>query len=310
MSATDGEFLSEFTMQLADLCADYVANNERVQSPETRRLLRVVIRNFEKFLRREGVAADLTDEQIKHFGMARRAAGLALSTIDGELSKLMAIKRYAADRGLTPRPMLRIAKSQSPTPVAFLRWQIRRLWREAQRSKATIGGVPGSLYWPSLLDLLWDSGERIRAIYRLDRRDIDLRGRWVTFRERKGQGAVLVKRIRRKTAKQLRKLMQSNTEDRLFSVVCLGTIYHQYETLLTDAGLPTDRHSKFHCLRKSHASYLHLAGGDSRASLGHATEAVTIKHYHDVKITGSKQAIDYLFSPFCWWDRLLALVGL
>lgn len=268
-------------MLLVDLCADYVTNNERVQSPETRRLLRVVIRNFEKFLARPGVAADLSDEQIKHFGMSRRAAGLALSTIDGELSKLMAIKRYAADRGLTPRPVLRIAKSRSPAPVAFVRWQIRRLWKQSRRSTANLGGVPGSIYWPALLDLLWDSGERIRAIYHLRRVDIDLRGRWVTFRERKGQGAVMVKRIRRQTAKHLRKLMQSHSDDQPFSVVSIGTIYHQYETLLSDAELPTDRHSKFHCLRKSHASYLHVAGGDSRASLGHSNEATTIKHYHD-----------------------------
>ena len=296
-------------MTLLELCADYVTNNERVQSPETRRLLRVVIRNFEKFLGHPGDPSELSDQQIKRYGMARRASGLALSTVDGELSKLMAIKRYAADRGLTPRPMLRIAKSQTPTPVAFVRWQIRRLWREAGRSQASIGGVHGAVYWLALLNLLWDSGERIRAIYRLQRSDIDLRGRWVTFRERKGQGRTIVKRVRRSTAKCLRTLMQAHAHDQLFAVVSIGTIYHQYETLLSDAGLPTDRHSKFHCLRKSHASYLHLAGGDSRASLGHSSEAITVRHYHDPKITETEQPVDLLFDPLPWWARMLAFCG-
>lgn len=296
-------------MHLDDLCAEYIENNERIQSPDTRRLIRVVVGNFQKHLGRSGAAADLTDTDIKRYGAARRKAGFALTTIDGELSKLMALKRYAALRGLTSPPLFRVAKSPTPTPIAFTRWQLRRLWKFARRSTASIGNVPGYVYWPAILDLLWDSGERIRAIYRLDRRDIDLINRWVTFRERKGNGKVLVKRIRRCTARSLRRLMRAHDGDKLFAAISLGTIYNQYDTLLADAGLPTDRHSKFHCLRKSHASYLHLAGGDSRASLGHSTEAVTVRHYIDPRIAGEKQAIDFLFSPLGWWDRLLAWIG-
>lgn len=296
-------------MLLDVLCSEYVVCNERISSRETIRLINVCLRNFQKYLGRPGEASDLTDEQIKRFGVARRQAGIALTTIDGELSKLVALKRFAAERGLTPYPVLRVAKSHTPTPVAFLRWQLRRLWRFARKCKSDIGGIRGNIYWLALLDLLWDSGERIRAIYLLKRSDIDLRGRWVTFRDRKGNGQVLFKRIRRVTARRLNRLMQSSEGDQFFAVVCLGTVYNQYETLLEDAGLPTDRHSKFHCLRKSHASYLHLAGGNSRASLGHSTEATTVRHYHDPRIVESVQPIDLLFNPLSWWDRLMASLG-
>lgn len=296
-------------MQIDQLCSEYVASNERIQSLDTVRMLRVVARHFAKFLERQALASDLTDDQIKRYGIARRQAGLALATIDGELAKLVALKRYAAQRGLVDHPIMRVAKNQAPTPVAFFRWQIRRLWKEASRSQSVIGGVPGCIYWPALLNLIWDSGERIRAVHRLNRNDIDLRGRWVTFRERKGNGKSLVKKVRRSTARSLRKLMKCNKGDQPFAVVCLGTIYNQYETLLEDADLPTDRRSKFHCLRKSHASYLHAAGGDSRASLGHSTEAITVRHYHDPRIVQSVQPIDLLFNPLGMWDRCLSWLG-
>ena len=296
-------------MLLATLCAEYIEQNPRVQSAETIRLIGVVCRNFQRFLSRTGKAADLTDANLRAFSRSRRGAGKSLATIDGELSKLMALAKYAAQRGLVPMPLLRVPKSPACVPVAFLRYQIRRLWRAAYRSTTAIGGVPGCIYWPALLDVLWDSGERIRAIYSLSRTDIDLCGRWITFRNRKGQGRPMVKRIRRVTAKNLRRLLQSHVMPEPFAVACMGTIYNQYHTLLADAGLPTDRHSKFHCLRKSHASYLHLAGGDSRASLGHSSDAVTVRHYFDARIVAGRQPIQLLFNPLGLWDRLAGWLG-
>lgn len=293
-------------MQLDSLCADYIRNNDRVSSAETVRLIGVVARNFGRFLGRDPLAADLTDSNIRAFVAARRQAGRSLATIDGEVAKLMAVAKYAALRGFVSPPTMRVPKSATPAPQAFLRGQLRRLWRSAYRSQAAIAGVPGCAYWPALLDLLWDSGERIRAIYQIERADIDLAGRWVTFRRRKGGGRTLVKRIRRTTANNLRRLLQASTLDRPFAGVCMGTIYNQYHHLLADAGLPTDRHSKFHCLRKSHASYLHVAGGDSRESLGHSSDAVTVRHYFDSRITGKRQPIDLLFDPLGLVGRLRA----
>ena len=296
-------------MQLDDLRSEYVANNQRIQSAKTIRLLKTCISNFEKYLGRRADTADLTDEELARYIIVRRTQGRAASTIDGEVAKLLALKRYAAVRGLSTQPILRFAKSQPPTPIAFLRWQLRKLWKAAHAAESAIGEVPGRIFWPALLDAVWDSGERIWAVYSLERCDIDLRTRWVTFRERKGQGRVMHKRVRRATVRSLAKLMQSHDLPQVFAVVSLATIYNQYEVLLAKAGLPTDRHSKFHCLRKSHASYLHVRGGNSRESLGHTTEAITIRHYHDPRIVTIHQPADILFSPFGWWDRILCWFG-
>lgn len=172
-----------------------------------------------------------------------------------------------------------------------------------------MGPVPARLFWPALLDAVWDSGERIWAVYSLERCDIDLHTRWVTFRERKGQGRIMHKRVRRATIRSLQKLMEAHDLPQVFAVVSLATIYNQYEVLLAKAGLPTDRHSKFHCLRKSHASYLHVAGGDSRASMGHSSDEVTVKHYYDPRVTNRKQPIQYLFHPMGFMDRILCWFG-
>jgi integrase len=296
-------------MLLDDLRSEYVANNQRIQSAKTIRLLKTCIGNFEKHLGRVGSVADLTDEELARYIVQRRTQGRAASTIDGEVAKLLALKRYAALRGLSTQPILRFAKTPPPTPVAFLRWQLRKLWRAAYAADVAIGAVPGCIFWPALLDVLWDSGERIWSVYSLDRGDIDLHMRWVTLRDRKGQGRVMHKRLRRRTVRSLGRLIQAHEQEKVFGVVSLATIYNQYEVLLAKAGLPTDRHSKFHCLRKSHASYLHVRGGNSRESLGHTTEAITIKHYHDPRIVIANQPADILFSPFGFWDRILCWFG-
>lgn len=295
-------------MELSAFIADYVANNDRVRSAETIRVLNVAGRNLSAHLGRPATTKDLADASVRAYLKARREAGKSLATIDGEAAKLLALAKYGALRGLCPAPQLKLPKSPTPLPVAFTRQQLQKLWRAAHACETTIGGVAGRVYWPALLDVLWDSGERIRAIYCLERGDIDLDNRWVTFRNRKGNGRPMVKSVRRPTAKHVRALMQAHSAPTLFGVACLGTIYHQFEHLLADAGLPIDRHSKFHCIRKSHASYLHLAGGDARASLGHSSDAVTVRHYIDPRIASGKQPIKLLFNPLGTWGWIRRLL--
>jgi integrase len=296
-------------MSLDELRAEYIAKNQRIQSLKTIRLLNVVVSNFEKYLQRQATVDDLSDEGIAEFRKHRRTEGMADSTVDGEVAKLLALKRYAAARGISAQSILRFRRTPPPTPVALLKWQIRKLWKAAYRADGVVGPVPARIFWPALLDVLWDSGERIYAVYSLERPDIDARTRWVTFRQRKGNGRVMHKRMRRVTIRNLQRLIEAHDEPQVFGVVSPATIYSQYSVLLAKAGLPTDRHSKFHCLRKSHASYLHAAGGDSRASLGHSTEAVTIQHYHDPRVTLRKQPLDFLFNPLGLWGRILCWFG-
>lgn len=78
---------------------------------------------------------------------------------------------------------------------------------------------------------------------------------------------------------------------------CPATIYNRYRKILEEAGLPTDRNHKFHCLRRSVASYFEAVGGDATKLLGHSTRRVTEKSYLDPTITETKHASDLLFRP-------------
>jgi integrase len=170
--------------------------------------------------------------------------------------------------------------------------------------------VPGNLVLTALLAVIWNTGERIGALCEVKRSDIDLRGRWVTITSRKNSGRTLVRRLSRSTIRELRRLLDASPHVKPFGYVHRGSLYHHLKKLLAEAGLPADRRHKFHCLRRSHASYLHAAGGDARESLDHADEKTTRDHYYDRRITRARDAIHWLFDPLGLWSRLLAAFGL
>lgn len=296
-------------MLLAELCADYLAGNPSIRSPHTERLLRTSVAHFGRFLERCPFANDLTDKRLTAYIRHRQRLGMAAATVEREAAKLLTLARYGAARGLLELPLLRIEKAPPAVPIAFLRGEVRQLFRAASGYRATIGGVPGNLVLVALLSVIWDTAERIGALCEVHRSEIDLRGRWITITSRKNSGRTLVRRLSRSTVRELRKLLAASTNDKPFGFVHRGSLYHHLAKVLESAGLPADRRHKFHCLRRSHASYLHAAGGDARESLDHADEKTTRDHYFDPRITGMKNAISRLFHPFGWWDRLLSALG-
>ena len=298
-------------MRLDALREDYVATNPAIRSNETRRLLRISTSRFAEFLGRECDAADLTDRNLAAYMQHRRSMGIAETTLERETAKLLTLARYAALCGLTPPPRMRLVKSPLGAPVALLRHEVRALWKAAAGYQTAVGGVSGHLYMTALLDTLWDTGSRLGAVYAITRGDIDLAGRWVTLRTLKGGGAVQVRQVRRATAKSLAKLLAASAGPRPFAVFGhQSSLYHHLNKLLAVAGISVDRRHKFHCLRRSHASWLYRAGGDATQSLGHATEATTRKYYLDCRVIGGKQAVELLFNPTSLWGRVRQSCGL
>jgi integrase len=118
-----------------------------------------------------------------------------------------------------------------------------------------------------------------------------------------------MRRLRRSTARSLRQLAEAGAV-KPFGFVHRGTLYHHLENLLRAAGLPTDRRHKFHCLRRTHASYLKRAGGDARESLDHQSDETTRRYYFDPRVCGAQNVLAFLFHPFSLFDRLLMWLGL
>jgi integrase len=299
-------------MLLTELCADYIECNANIGSNGTAQLYRFSVRHFEKFLGRPPSVADLSDGQLAAYMRHRKKLGRMPTTINNEAKKLLALWRYAAapPRLLVPPPTVQVPRLSPATPHAYLRSELRRMFRTARKSNRVIGGVPVPIYYTALLSVVFDSGERIAAIIKTERGDYDLRGRWVTLRHRKHEGQIVRKRLRRSTIRAVKKLFAAHDNESPFGYVHISTVYYHQNAIQEDAGLSVSDRRKFHAIRKSHASYLHAAGGDSTESLGHSSDEITRRVYHDPQITCRWQPIDYLFNPLGWWDRLLAWLGL
>lgn len=296
-------------MLLQELCDDYLSTNPAIRSPHTERLILTSAKHFARHLGRTPLVADLTDRELVAYVKHRRSLGRAEATIEREAAKLMSVWRYAAHRQLVAPPLIHLRKAKVDTPVAFLRWEVRKLFRAAARYPSPIAGVPGHLVLVALLAVIWDTAERIGALCEVTRADIDCDGRWITIRSRKNGGRTLIRPLRRTTARALRELLAANPAKKPFGFVHRGSLYHHLDKVLALAGLPQTRRHKFHCLRRSHASYLHAAGGDARESLDHADEQTTRTRYYDPRVAGPANVLRFLFDPLSWYDRLMAWLG-
>jgi integrase len=301
-------------MILRLLIAEYLSENPNVKSIHTERLLETSAKHFGSFLGREPEVADLTDKGVTGFIRYRQKLGRAPATVEREAAKLLTLWRYAACCGFVAPPRMRVEKAPPAEPIAFLKWEVRRLFRAAARYRSPIAGVDGAVMLVALLSVCFDTAERIGALCEVDRADIQIVagwlsvGGWITIRSRKNGGRTIVRKLRGSTARALRKHLAGCPHKKPFGFVHRGTLYYHLARLLKQAGLPESRRHKFHCLRRSHASYLHAAGGNAQESLDHADASTTRRHYFDSRITRTQHAIDRLFNPFGLWDRLLAWV--
>jgi len=129
---------------------------------------------------------------------------------------------------------------------------------------------------------------------------IDWDSRWVVFvaSERKGGVREHTARISQPTVRALKRLQgYTGSSPGPFLFADRSTMYYHYERLLTKAGLPADAKSKFQRIRRSHATHLHLAGGDATASLGHSSDSITRRHYLDSRLLLTASAEKLLFRP-------------
>lgn len=301
-------------MILRLLIAEYLAENANVKSPHTERLLETSAKHFGGYLGREPCVSDFTDKTVTGFIRHRQKLGRAPATVEREVAKLMTLWRYAACCGFVQPPRMRVEKAPPAEPVAFLKGEVRKLFREAARYPSSIAGVDGAMLLVALLSVCWDSAERIGALCEVERSDIQIVqgwifiSGWITIRSRKNGGRTIVRKLRPSTARALQKLLAACPHKKPFGYVHRGSLYYHLTRLLRQAGLPESRRHKFHCLRRSHASYLHAAGGNAQESLDHADASTTRRHYFDSRITRTQHAIDRLFHPMRMRDRLVSWI--
>lgn len=269
----------------------------RSRSPRTKVLYQSTIRTFGKFLQREPLLSDLTDETASRFLGWYRSLGRSPYSVNKERDNLLAMWRFAARKRLVEQfPDVKPDLEPVRIPQAWSKSEINRLFRACRKAEGWIAGVPASGWWLALHHVAWDSGERVTALISLTWANVDLEGGWVTMpaETRKGGHEDRQYKISPDCIAALRAI-ELPLRTMVFPWPYAPTyLWLRYKEILELANLPTDRKSMFHRLRKSVASHYEAAGGDATALLGHSTRKVTAA-YLDPRIVVQPQAMDRLF---------------
>jgi integrase len=139
-----------------------------------------------------------------------------------------------------------------------------------------IGDVPARIWWPALIQVLWQSAERVGAILSV-RKDDYMRPRMLVRAEyRKGGKRDQLYTFSDSVCDLLDILMTSRNGPQLFSWPKQREyMWDRFGRIVTAAGLGGGRRVKFHQLRRSAATHYAARGGDATALLDHSNPRIT-----------------------------------
>lgn len=271
----------------------------RSGSASTANLYHIYIRHLAGFLGRPPVVADFSDDMLGRYASYRRAMPKSVATVNGELAKFKALWTFACKRGvLRVWPTIEDEPEPQRVPMAYLEVELQSLWTACRSVEGMVGDVPAGDFWYALALTLWDSGERVGAVLQLRWEHLDALGGWLTVPAefRKGRVKERVYRLHPETAAALNKMRPHRCKLLFAWPYCSKYLWDCWEKILDSAGLPTDRRSKFHRIRRSHASHAEAGGLNATELLGHESRRTTLG-YLDPRITVKRHASDVLFRP-------------
>lgn len=282
---------------LKEICTTYYfSSNPSIRSPKTIAQYGYALANFAEALGHVPTIADLTDDSISVMLAFLVRRKLKPKTINERAGRIVALWKWLyLRRRIDTLPQPQQLPVPRTTPLAWTKAELDQLLGACAYQGGMVGDLPASWWWASLHYVLWDSGERIGAL-------IQSRWEWIS------DGWLIIPAEVRK----------SQTEDKTYrlsqeSVAWLDTIrrprrdlvwpwpyaesylWIAYKKLRKRAGLPTDRRSSFHRMRRSVASHFEAAGGNATELLGHSDRRLTKRSYLDVRIVKAPQASDLLF---------------
>jgi len=278
-------------MLLQDLLADYYAPLKGV-SARTVRLYGFTLSAWADLLGRQPEISDLDELSVARF-LARRLEARSTATAAKDRAQIRALWEFAARRGLTDRwPQIRPIRVPERVPMAWTTEELQRLLDAAGERQGAIAGVPAGKWWRAALLACYDTGERIAAILGVEWRDVTSRGLMFRAENRKGSTRDLWRPI----TQTCHEAIEATRTDRVLVWEwdrCPSNLWRHLGMICRAAGLPDDRGSKFHRIRKTHASYAAAAGLDAQRLLDHASPKTT-KAYLDPRIVRPPDATDVL----------------
>jgi len=275
----------------------YVPSRLLDASPHTVRLYRLSISAFAKTIDRPPTLDDLTNDLIRLHLAKRMSARRSPATANKDRAQLLAIWRHATTHGYkTTWPDVRELREPQRAPVAWLPGECGVLLAQSCRERGRIGGVPAGLFWNALLLVLLDTGERIGAVMQLRWDWLSRDGGFLAIpaEARKGRTRDKVFRLSDATGVAIQKLREYQPGPLVFAWPHnRGCLWRRFGMVLSHAGLPADRKSKFHRLRKTVATAVYAAGGDAQRALDHR-DARTTESYLDPRITSDTRTPEHV----------------
>ena len=247
----------------------------------------------------------LSEVTFARFARRALAKGIGQNTVHTRMGTIASLWRFAADHGWArPVPRVRKVSRIRRTPFAWRHDQLPKLfaacsdWRPAINSRRATRGW-SSEHMVALGLVLYFTSERISAMMAVTRDHLDVDGMLlhVPGEMRKGKREDKVYPLPREVVELLTKLPPSK---RLFPWNGkLQTLRLHWKRILRVAGLPANRNTVFHCMRRTHATHMAIAAGVEAASrsTGHSSTAVTLWSYIDESQLPSMPASALLAMP-------------
>jgi len=258
-------------------------------SERTVRLYEYTIKSWSRLLGRQPTVGDLSELPVAQF-LAARVRSKSPATAAKDRAQIRAMWDFCARRNLCATwPSLPRIVVPERVPEAWLTDEMNKILVSASSEPGAICGFPAANVWRALILLAYDTGERITPITTLLCGDV--RDNCVIFRaeSRKGRRRDVMREIGRECSRALQAVRRGAGDTAIPWDRPRTCLWRLFGRILRRAGLPADRRSKFHRIRKTTASFYEAAGGSAQRLLDHSSPAVT-KRYLDPRIVRTASA--------------------
>jgi integrase len=256
-----------------------------------------LFRRLAEHLGRPPTLDDLNDLAVSGFLAARKDAGRSPYTVARERSQLIALWNVAARRGMVDRwPEVPPPRLPHKSPEAWTVAEMHRLFDAARTARGWVNGVRANVWWPALIAVLWETGERISAILATRKADYRRPHLIVRASSRKGGLDDKIFKLTPGTCHRLELAMAHDQPKIFYWPGCHSGLWGAFKRLVQRAKLDIGRGSGFHKIRRSAASHYAAAGGDATEFLGHRSPELANRWYLDPLVTraGKPEPCDVL----------------
>ena len=263
--------------------------------------IQIAVRGLNRWVERVLRTEDLTTDTLLGF-LSHAASNRAAATVNSKRCALLTLWTFGHEAGYIAEPPPRIPKIKEPRrlPDAWTIAEIERLLAVCRSLDGWVAGIPRRHYFPALVLLCYDTGQRIGTITQVQRRDCNYSERFIIFRgETQKTNADTFHTLSDQTVAALVPLCCRTDTPELFPWP-----YHRRHLwyvfrhdMVEPAGLHSSRRGMglFHKLRRTSGSLVEANGGDGSRHLGNS-RAVFEKSYRDPRICGGSQ-LDKLPRP-------------